>query len=77
MKKFNKILDIICFVFGPLLLVISIFSFEHEGLIGIGYSNPIYYPLESRVGIGIGAALICIGFLRRNWRKKDITNNKG
>ena len=72
MNIFNKILDIIYFVFGPFLLIISIFSFKHKGLIGDSYSNPIYYPLESKVGIGIGVALICIGILRRNWRKKNI-----
>ena len=69
MNLLKKIFDIICFVFGPSLLIISIFSFKHKGLIGTGYSNPIYYPFESKVGIGIGVALICIGFLRRNWRK--------
>lgn len=72
MKKSTKIVDIICFVIGPLLLVIFLFGFEHRGLIGSGYANPLYYPLESRIGIGIGVVLICIGFLRRYWRKKDI-----
>ncbi len=70
----NKLIDLICFAFGTFLLVFSIFSFDHKGLIGMGASNPLYYPLMSKAGIGIGAALICIGFLRRNWRKNKITN---
>ena len=74
MNLFKKILDTINFVFGPSLLMISIFSFKHKGLLG-GSSNPIYYSPESRVGIFIGVALICIGFLRRDWRNNKTTNN--
>ena len=72
MNYFKKMLDVICFVLGPLILIISIFSFDHKGLIGMGGPNPIYYSVESLAGIGIGAALICIGFLRIYWRKGEI-----
>jgi hypothetical protein len=70
MKQRDKIIDLICFVFGSFLLIFSIFSFDHKGLIGMAGSNPIYYPFISKVGISLGAALICLGILRRNWRKR-------
>lgn len=69
MNYLKKLLDVICFVFGPSLLIISIFSFDHKGLTGMEGSNPLYYPVESIAGIGIGAAFICLGFLRRYWEK--------
>jgi len=70
MNYFKKILDVICFVFGPVLFIISIFSFGYRGLSGGG----LYYPSDSIFGIGLGTTLICIGFLRIYWRKNKNTN---
>lgn len=35
----KKILDLICFVLGPVVLIVSIFSFDHKGLIGMSGSS--------------------------------------
>lgn len=74
-KKYSKIIDVICFVIGPFITVLSIFSFSpsHRGL---GGSRGGYYSDESKIGIGIGVALICIGILRKHWRKDTINQDK-
>ena len=66
----KKIADIVCFVIGPFLTVFFIFSFGHRGLVGSEGSNPLYYPPDSKLGIGIGVALICLGILRKHWKKR-------
>ena len=66
MKKGTKFFDFICFVLGPFIVVVSLLSFEHG-------RRGFYFPGESKIGIAIGIALICIGFLRAYWRK----NKKG
>ena len=65
MKKRTKFFDFICFVLGPFVVVVSLFSFDYSSLTG-GY----YFTNESKIGIAIGIALICLGILRIYWRKK-------
>jgi hypothetical protein len=67
----EKVYDIICFVVGPLITVFSIFSFTGSQTLSLGGSHGAYYSQESKIGIGIGIALICMGFIRRYWRKKE------
>lgn len=69
-----KLADVICFVVGPFITVFSIFSFEGGGsgtrMIDKGFHSSGYsYSVESKIGIGIGVALICIGLLRKHWKK--------
>lgn len=71
MKKSTKFLDFICFVVGPLVSLLFLFSFKHYGR---GVSGSLYYPAESIIGIAIGVALVCLGFLRVYWRKNVLPN---
>lgn len=54
MKKRTKFFDFVCFVLGPFVVVVSYRS-------GRDTINDL--------GIAIGVALICLGFLRVYWRK--------
>lgn len=69
MKRSTKFFDAICFGIGSFLTVFFLFIFTLEGLIGLGCYSAIYYPLLQKLGIGVGVALICIGLLRKYWRK--------
>ena len=72
-KKFRqKIFDIICFVIGPLITVISFFSFESRGGIERFTSASYYFPLGAKIGIGIGVSLIFLGGLRIYWRRREL-----
>jgi len=62
----SKFVDVICFVIGPTIFVCSAFSFRYF------YRGD--YPFAI-IGIGIGVALICMGILRKHWRKK-VSNEK-
>lgn len=62
---FTKLIDIICFVIGPVVLVVNLISFENNMLA----ESLIYYPKSVRAGIGLGVALIAIGFLMKYWKK--------
>jgi hypothetical protein len=75
----KRLFDVICFVIGPFITIFFLFGFGHRGPKGYvpgGGSIRLYYPLESKIGIGIGVALICIGFLRIYWRKKEWDKEK-
>ncbi len=65
MKINNRIIDIFTFVVGPLITIISLLSWKMK------YNRFFYYPAEAKVGIGVGIALICFGFLWRYWRKHE------
>lgn len=69
-KNMKKFLDIIFFVVGPVLTVFFLFSFISPR------TGILYYPDESKIGIAVGIALICIGFLRIYWRKNTTPNRK-
>lgn len=63
-KAFMKLIDLICFVLGPALIISNIINFNH------GYSG-LTYSEEARINIGIGVALVAFGLLRKYWAKKD------
>lgn len=70
MKGFLKgIVDIICFAAGPFFTAFYLFDFSH------GPSGPgpfyYYYRYNARLGLSLGVALICLGFLIRYWRKNE------
>ena len=64
---FRGILDIIGFVVGPFFTAYYLLDFSH----GPAGPGPFYYyyPQNSRLGMGLGVALICLGFLIRYWAK--------
>lgn len=72
MKKFSKLYDILCFVVGPILITFCIFGFRHRFSGLSGSTGQIYYPNETKLGLAIGIALICIGFLRVYWGRKKM-----
>ena len=63
MNYFKKLLDVICFVFGPSLLIISIFSFNHKGLIGI---KPIILSIKVKTWYWYR----CCSYLSRFFKEK-------
>jgi hypothetical protein len=65
---FRGILDIIGFVVGPFFTAYYLLDFSH-GPTGPGPFY-YYYPQNSRLGMGLGVALICLGFLIRYWAKR-------
>lgn len=71
MKFFAKFLDVVCFVFGPSLLVANIFSFSFDEAHGDNSIAVAYlYELGPRIWIAVGVAFIAFGFLRRAWARK-------
>ena len=71
MKKVSKAFDVICFVIGPFITIVSLLGFRGSTLGFSGGGVRYYYSLESKIGIGIGVALICVGGLRIYWQKKN------
>jgi hypothetical protein len=60
MKIVSKILDVVCFVLGPVVLVTNTLEY-FRGITGGG---------DSLFFIAIGFGLICIGLLRKYWKKE-------
>ena len=80
-KLIPKIVDIICFVGGSMLIVYNLLDFNNSGgaafLFGSDSSSDsccYYYSDSAQILAAFGLALIVLGFLIRSWRK-DITNN--
>ena len=61
------IVDIICFVVGPFFTTYYLFDFSH----GPAGPGPFYYYYRhnSKLGLALGVALICLGVIIRYWRK--------
>lgn len=60
----RKLLDILCFVVGPMILTTSLLDFMQWAA---------YQPLmaDERFGVGLGVALIAFGFLRIYWSRHE------
>ena len=72
MKIFEKILDVVCFAVGP--LVIAYFAISFLVLLVPAFSAIrsgvwVYRIDSAAIGITVGITLICTGFLRRLWSK--------
>jgi hypothetical protein len=70
MKGFmSGILDIICFGAGPFFAAYYLLDFSH----GPAGPGPFYYYYRhnSRLGLALGVAMICLGFVIRQWRARD------
>ena len=72
MKVFEKIMDVVCFVVGPLIIVY--FSLSFLVLLVPAFSVLqsavwIYRIDSAAIGIAVGICLISTGFLRRQWSK--------
>ncbi len=79
MKVFEKILDVVCFALGP--LIIAYFAMSFLVLLIPAFSALrsgvwIYRIDRAAIGITVGIALILTGFLRRQW-SKDVNEEKG
>jgi hypothetical protein len=77
----RRFFDAVCFVGGPIITVYFLLSVRHGGGRSGGLTegfSPIfyYYPNTSKIGMGVGIALICLGFLRIYWRKKEWDKEK-
>lgn len=57
----SKIVDLICFVLGPVLAVYGLVSF-------ISVDTLFLYQTDSKILIVTGVALLAIGFVRRLWK---------
>ncbi len=64
-KKNIEVSEIACFVVGAFLVLLSLVSFESNTRGGVSY----YFPDLAKLGIAVGGALVCLGFLVRHWRK--------
>jgi hypothetical protein len=62
------VIDIICFSVGPFFTVYFLSDFSH----GPAGPGPFYYfyTYNSRLGLALGVALICIGLVIRSFRKR-------
>ncbi len=79
MKVFEKILDVVCFAVGP--LIIAYFTMSFLVLLVPAFSALrsgvwIYRIDRAAIGITVGIALISTGLLRRQW-SKDVNERKG
>ncbi len=65
----RAILDIICFAAGPFFSAYYLFDFSH----GPAGPGPFYYYYRhnARLGLALGVALVCLGFIVRLWRSDD------
>jgi hypothetical protein len=61
------VIDIICFGVGPFFTVYFLSDFTH----GPAGPGPFYYfyTYNSRLGLALGATLICLGLVIRSFRK--------
>lgn len=68
MKPVQRLLDIILFVAGPVLLLLGIFSFSYREVVGDNSIAVAYsYDQTALTLIAAGGALIALGALRRVW----------
>ena len=68
MKGFIRgMMDIICFAVGPFFTAYYLLDFSH----GPAGTGPFYYYYRhnTRLGLALGVAIICLGFLMRRWRR--------
>lgn len=68
----KKMADLICFVGGVFLTVYFIFDFS-PGPVAINPENIhfyYFYEFSSRLGLALGASLICLGFILRRWKQQ-------
>ena len=68
----QKLLDIVMFVLGTVLLLVGIFGFGHDRVPtdfeGSHYAVAYFYDNTALLLIAVGGGLIALGFLRRSWR---------
>ena len=76
----RKFLDVICFVLGPVMLILGfllacqVISKTPESIVA-SKTGRIFFPTEDSIALMvIGAGFICIGFLRRNWANLNKTS---
>ena len=75
----QKIIDVICFIGGTSIFVFTLFDFssssggnyDYRGIYEISNNGYCYYyTVTQNYLLAIGASLIVLGFLIRDWRKK-------
>ena len=67
MKRFlHKLIDVICFVVGPTILAVGLFNFVWTVAVHGGE-----FAAHEHFSIGVGVALIAVGFLRLHWLRNE------
>ena len=70
MKINTRVLDLVFFVLGPVLIVLGVFSFGYEQLLGDNSISVAYeYGTQSLLALCSGTTLIALGLVRRWWRQ--------
>ena len=75
----EKIFDVVFFVIGPVMFILGFFGGFHpnpyttEGITAIRSGQRFFPTTDEIILMGIGAGLLCFGFLRRHWAKLDKT----
>ena len=76
----NQLLDILCFIIGPVLIAFNLFDFSSRVRTPMVLSSEdvshllyYYYKQDTQVLLSLGVALVCWGFLRIYWKKKNGT----
>jgi len=80
-KLIPKIIDLICFIGGSILLIYNLLDFKSSGgdFFGLGNGgndSTYYYSKSNQILAAIGFGLIVLGFLIRSWRKENRNLNK-
>ena len=76
----RKFLDVICFVLGPVMLILGFLLacqvIRKTPEYSVAYNTGrIFLPTEDSIALMvIGAGFICIGVLRRNWADLNKTS---
>jgi len=65
----TKCLDFLFFIAGPFIVVFNLLSFSSRR--GSLDGPAVYFYSEvAKIGVCLGVALICFGFLRKYWNRK-------
>lgn len=68
MTTLRKLLDVVTFILGAVCLLVGVFSFGY-GTHDFGEHWGYFYGTKSLILIGVGGALLILGWLRRSWGK--------
>jgi len=77
-KLIPKIVDLICFVGGSILMIYNLLDFKSGNTFYSrgGNTNAYYYSDDTQFLAAVGLGLIVSGFLIRSWGKENRNLNK-
>ena len=67
----SKVADVACFVVGPVITILGLFSFEYDELI-----NHYFYDRGAIFSIASGVGLLIFGILRWRWHRISESERK-